>query len=98
MKYPLILLALVALPATADYSEDKLTCETAMEDEFYPQYKFEFETMIGCINPTICGGVWSSFGYETRRFPSGKRFTVWCRIEDGEVDLSESNPDKVVIP
>ena len=90
----LILLAFVALPAHADFTDQKLICDAAMDDEFYPEWRSTYETMVGCINPAICGGVWNSYGYEVKRRPAGRSMTVWCRVDGDEITLSESNPYK----
>ena len=104
MKYLLTLLALVALTTQAttreeqnriheELNDQRDQCDDAMDEEFYPRHKSRFESLVGCSNPAICGGVWNSYGYEVRRFPVGKKFMVWCRVENGEVTLSESDPD-----
>ena len=92
----LILLALVALPANAsqNMSNDIQTCYAAMDDEFWPEWSSSHENGIGCINPAICGGIWSSILFEVKRRPAGKKMTVWCRVEGDEVTLSETNPYK----
>ena len=90
----LLLLALVALPANADLSDDIQVCYDAMDDEFWPEWRSSHENAVGCINPSICGGIWSSVMFVAKRRPSGKKMTVWCRVEGDEITLSESNPYK----
>ena len=96
MKYLSILLALVALPTTAEQniSDDIQTCYGSMDDEFYPEWRSVHETAVGCTNPAICGGIWSSISFEVKHFLTGKKMTVWCRVEGDEITLSETNPYK----
>ena len=91
----LLLLALVALPANAEPFDDVEACQDALDDEFWPEWRSTYQTLVGCMNPAICGGVWNSVMFEVKRRPAGKKMTVWCRVEGDDITLSESNPYKV---
>ena len=97
MKYLLILLALVALPIHAEkLSVQQDDCNEAMWSEFpYPEWRVTYDTLVGCMNPAICGSLFTSFAYDAKVRPAGKRLYVWCRWSEGEVSLSETNPYKV---
>lgn len=106
MRYLLIALALVALPTHAESDRERNKriskevreqleeCQQAMYKEFpYPEWRVFDDTVVGCNNPAICGSVWTSFSFNVRRNPAGGRMYVWCQHKDGEVTLSEKNPD-----
>lgn len=95
MKKLAIIMALVALPTYAEsVSEQRKDCQQTMYKEFpYPGWRVFDDTLVGCMNPAICGSVWSSFSFNVRRNPAGDRMYVWCRWKEGETTLSEKNPD-----